>query len=356
MAKRVFILGAGFSKPAGMPLATELLPMLAARLKLDDMQDWLLGVCERLAWLNQDGEPKKSLSLNIEEVFHLANFDIEVHRLRHQLFPLSRNSMGSPWGDARSIEGWLSDLEYALHDVMFQSDSQADLEPVIRWADFVRDEDAVLTFNYDSLVERALDASGKQWSHGIEYGASGVPVFKLHGSIDWIVSHRNDPINGTDLLYEKQNADSVQQETTHVEVECVLRRCRNREQLTSWIKNRELQVVPSGLPPATVGIAGLGAYKPLHRIPGLGPVWVAGMREARCADQLIFVGFSMSDFDVMAQLQFAQMARSIKESASNQQVIVIDPYVECAVERYRRVFHDVETVRQAHESFDWSVI
>lgn len=26
---RVFILGAGFSKPAGMPLATEVLPMLA---------------------------------------------------------------------------------------------------------------------------------------------------------------------------------------------------------------------------------------------------------------------------------------------------------------------------------------
>ncbi len=47
--KRVFILGAGFSNPAGMPLATELLPLLLDKLQLSERRKWVDDLCRRLA-------------------------------------------------------------------------------------------------------------------------------------------------------------------------------------------------------------------------------------------------------------------------------------------------------------------
>lgn len=51
MLKRVFIFGAVSSKPAGMPLGTELLPLFDAELELVEYREWLRGMRERLGWL-----------------------------------------------------------------------------------------------------------------------------------------------------------------------------------------------------------------------------------------------------------------------------------------------------------------
>ena len=98
--KRVFILGAGFSKPAGMPLATELLDLILQKLQSEEMQpeemdQWLGGLRERLHWLSDSGQ--QSRPLNIEEVFHYAHFDVEVFRLKQQLSPIGRyDGPGTP--------------------------------------------------------------------------------------------------------------------------------------------------------------------------------------------------------------------------------------------------------------------
>ena len=103
-AKRAFILGAGFSKPAGMPLATELLPLLVPRLQLDEMRSWLDHLGQRLDWLSGTDRHAGSFNLNIEEVFHYAHFDMEVHRLRQHLSPVRRgDGPGTPWNMAESI-------------------------------------------------------------------------------------------------------------------------------------------------------------------------------------------------------------------------------------------------------------
>ena len=136
--KRVFILGAGFSKPAGMPLATELLPSLVQKLQLDEMRDWLEGMSQRLAWLNGSAHETDSFTLNIEQVFHYAHFDIEVHRLRQHLAPVGRvDGPGTSWNVAKSIEAWLSYLEDALRDVILEEEGRANLAPIVRWAETV---------------------------------------------------------------------------------------------------------------------------------------------------------------------------------------------------------------------------
>ena len=111
---RVFILGAGFSKPAGMPLATEVLPLLVEELQFDEMRTWLHGLRERLAWLSASEGQTDSFALNIEQVFHYAHFDVELHRLRQQLAPVGRaDGPETPWKQGESVEAWLSFLEEA---------------------------------------------------------------------------------------------------------------------------------------------------------------------------------------------------------------------------------------------------
>jgi len=356
--KRVFILGAGFSKPAGMPLATGLIELILQKLESQELQDnemqeWLDGMQERLEWLSGGGQRPRPL--NIEEVFHYANFDVEVFRLKQQGSPVGRyDGPGTPWNVAESITTWLGYLEDALRDVIFENEDRADFAPIKRWAKIVDAADSVVTFNYDTLVERALKEIGKTWNHGMGHEAdNGVPVFKLHGSIDWIVADRSENFHKLDLLFDKPNKNRTKQNTGHIEDDACLWRCRTREQQRNWISGRDLQ---SGSW-KSVGIAGLGAYKQLHQIPGLGHVWSHGMRALHEADVGIVVGFSMSDFDAMAQMQFAEVARKRWAESRPLPVIVIDPFAsEATKERFRRVFRTVDFVSTRHENLDWACL
>ena len=356
-SKRVFILGAGFSKPAGMPLATELLPLLSAKIGPSEMRDWLDGLAERLAWLSACDGQQGAFWMNIEQVFHYAHFDIEAHRLKQHLAPVGRgDGPGTPWNHAESIDAWLSQLEEALRDAILERDDAADLAPVTRWAEQLNEQDVVMTFNYDTLAERALAACGRPWNHGTgRAGDNGVPVFKLHGSIDWVVAHRVDQLSECDLLFDKENANRTRGNTEHIEDDCRLWRCRTRDQLRRWIGGRYLQWVPKDASARTVGIAGLGAFKELHQIPGLGCVWARGMTKLYEADVAVVIGFSMSDFDVMAQIQFAEVTRERKNEGRPLRVMVIDPFVDPGTkQRFRRVFSYVEFKERPHEEFDWS--
>lgn len=357
-AKRAFILGAGFSKPAGMPLATELLPSLTKKIELDDTRNWLEDMHQRLAWLGESDQQSSVFKLNIEQVFHYAHFDVEVHRIRQHLTSVGRqDGPDTPWNAAESISNWLSYLAGALCDVILECDNSADLTPIIRWAKKIEIGDSVVTFNYDALVERALSEVNKSWNHGLDDVQKNdeVTVCKLHGSIDWIVAHRSERFSKLNLLFEKANANRPHQNTGHVEDDYRLWRCRTREQLNDWISGRELQSISSGASPRTVGIAGLGPYKQLHQIPGLGLVWNRGMRAIYESDHVIIVGFSMSEYDAMAQMQFGGIARQRQDEGRPLTVTVIDPFVNKATqERFQRVFRSVNFVKTGHEIVDWT--
>jgi hypothetical protein len=358
MTRRAFIIGAGFSKPAGMPVATSLLPLLIGRLELEEMKDWLVDLQQRLAWL-ADKEPGQS-ELNIEEVFHHGHFDAEIHRLRQHVSTVGRiDGSGTPWNQAKAIDSWLSNLFDALKTEIFEGDEQANLEPIRRWAETVGEHDAILTFNYDTLAERALDAVGKRWNHATRCGADkGIPICKLHGSIDWIVADRRDSLTAQcDLLFDKVNLNRTEGPMGHVEEDFCLWRTKTRNQLRVWIEGGDVQLLPAGTIEREVGIAGLGTYKEVHRIPGLGRVWTDGMRRLFEADLALIVGFSMSEFDTMAKMQFAEVARARNCDGRPLPVVVIDPALTDEIQnRFYKVFRCVDFVKQKHEEFDWSSI
>ncbi len=95
----------------------------------------------------------------------------------------------------------------------------------------------------------------------------------------------------------------------------------------------------------------------MHQIPGLGHVWHKTMKKLFEADCAIIVGFSLSEFDAMAQMQFAEVARIRKAEGRPLNVIVVDPGLatnELAKNRFRRVFHEVEFVPESHDEIDWN--
>jgi hypothetical protein len=357
--KRVFILGAGFSKPAEMPLAHELLEPLSQELELhmlDDMRVWLHGLIKRLAWFSGGDPQTNSFNFNIEQVFHYAHFDSEVYLLQQHLCSVGRGDGQTPAETARSIKAWLSYLEDALVNVILQKQDQAKLQPITRWAEHLSPHDAALTFNYDTLVEQSLAGLRKPWNHGTARSSDAeIAVYKLHGSIDWIVAHRLDSPSHMDLLFDKQNSNRRNGNTGHIEDDYKLWRCGSPDQLRNWISGRYLQSVPNGASPRMVGIAGLGAYKQLHTIPGLGCVWAHGMQSLYQADIAVVVGFSMSDFDAMAQMQFAEIAQQRQKEDRPLSVLVIDPKIDkSGVERFSRVFRHVEFIKTGHEHVDWA--
>ena len=50
----------------------------------------------------------------------------------------------------------------------------------------------VVTFNWDILVEQAIEQSGGAWAYSIAASGSAVPIIKPHGSINWS-SHLQNP-------------------------------------------------------------------------------------------------------------------------------------------------------------------
>jgi hypothetical protein len=364
--KRVFILGAGFSKAAGMPLATDLLDAICEKLEPGkstdddrDIEEWLDGLRQRVAWLSERDQQTDGFRLGIEEVFHYARFDIEGHRLKQQLARVGRgDGPGTSWNVAESIECWLQHLERALRDVIFEKDEKADLAPITRWARAIGDDDSVMTFNYDTLAERAIVKAGKKWKHAMpQEGGDGIAVCKLHGSIDWIVAHRGQSLSNLNILYDKPNENRRERDTGHVEDDYRLWRCQTREQLKDWVEGRDLQLVPARAMTKKIGIAGLGTYKPLHEIPGLAFSWTRGMRSLYEADLGVVVGFSMSDFDTMAQMQFAEVASKRREEGRPLSVIVIDPSGDEAMKvRFRRVFRSVEFLQCCQQDVDWNCL
>ena len=306
-----------------------------------------------MAWLSRGDRQTGSPSLNIEEVFHYAPFDIEYFRLGQQFARVGRgDGPGTSWNMAEYVEAWLSQLEEALSDVIFEKDENAELTPITRWAENVGPEDSVVTFNYDTLVERALDGVGKVWNHAMPKEENlGIAVCKLLGSIDWIVAHRSDRLSKLVPLFEKTNENAKGKDTGNVEDDCLLWRCQPRDRLRKWISGRFVQ----GASPENVGIAGLGTYKQLHQIPGSVYPWSRGMDALYKADVGVVVGFSMSEFDAMAQMQFAGVARKRSEARRPLSIVVVDPSADAATEkRFRRVFETVRFERCRHEEFDWS--
>lgn len=188
---RIFILGAGFSRPAGLPLAHELWDEIRSRAEQrsgragrfsSDLDLYLQFRREC------DGVDLGRGEVDFEDF--LAFLDVE-----HHLGLAGSDTWSSSGNETQVI------VKHLIGQILLEQMPAADRLPDLYYG-FARQlepGDYVLTFNYDTILERALNHVEKpyrlfpnRYSEVGDFGGTvsnagrdEVVVLKLHGSIDW---------------------------------------------------------------------------------------------------------------------------------------------------------------------------
>lgn len=187
----VYILGAGFSRPAGLPLANELWPTIRRRAELatgragkhfkEDLHDYIdyKRAC--------DGEVLSPDNVQFEEF--LAFLDVE-----HYLGLRGSDTWSSDGNETQVL------IKTLIGEILTERTPAQDQIPDLHleFARLLKPQDVILTFNYDVLLERALDEAGVAYrlfpsrfnevgngSATVDNSRDEVVVLKMHGSVDW---------------------------------------------------------------------------------------------------------------------------------------------------------------------------
>lgn len=190
---RIIVLGAGFSRPAGLPLAGELFDEVRTRARRQYGES---NALERDLNYFTDYKRRCDGTLLLPEDIDYEEFlgflDVE-------------HALGFRGGDTITSEGNETQLivKTLIGSIIREKcpHSPAEIPDLyLQFAEQLMPSDWILTFNYDTLLESALAAIDKPFrlspnryktihpQHGygeLESSQEEVVVLKLHGSVDW---------------------------------------------------------------------------------------------------------------------------------------------------------------------------
>ena len=183
---RLFVLGAGFSKPAGLPLGNELLELVRESVKREYRHyDWEGPLEQEIQeWMYLYPDQK----VNLERVLAYS------HR-KHYLRLLGSDEYFDH--GSRSVVA----VRRSIQEILTRSTPRYTPSVYRAFAESLSPNDVVITFNYDTLVEQSLDDVAKPYSLTPEWwlkrdtpasGQQYVDLLKLHGSIDWYDRYYHD--------------------------------------------------------------------------------------------------------------------------------------------------------------------
>jgi hypothetical protein len=176
---RLFILGAGFSAAARIPMTAQLLGRA-----MEKFRDECLGIFKRV-----DGYVRTCFGLDGDPDYQALSLS-EVCTFLHYV-ELREYGGGERWNDAGSRENLA--LRHYLAKTVVELTPQGDAIPefYLRFARQLGPTDIVISFNWDCLLEAALDHIGARYSYTFDEGA--VRLAKLHGSVNWRLDAPSSP-------------------------------------------------------------------------------------------------------------------------------------------------------------------
>ncbi len=168
---RLFILGAGFSANAGIPLTDKLL-----KLTMSKFADECPGLYERV-----NNYAQTCFSTDGQLDYSKVNFSDFCTFLEYQ--ELREYGGGERWSDAGSREKLA--LKFYIAKTIDESTPRDENIPDIylRFAEQLHDRDIIINFNWDCLLEVALEKLGKEYTYNFE--KNKIKICKLHGSVNW---------------------------------------------------------------------------------------------------------------------------------------------------------------------------
>jgi len=355
-ARRVFILGAGFSKQAGMPLAADIALLILEqfcnhnRYEREEAIAWSSNIRDRLGWLYRQQNGVLT-SINFEMIFDLARLDIEKWLMDDQISNRTSAIRVKHCKIAEHIDAWLQELEETLQSVIWQKqrEAQLHLEAISNFTKILRPEDTILTFNYDTLVEDSLTTQQKPWSHGFACEQTGgTKILKMHGSINWLIKLKNEHhcLNDGTLLFSEDNRNYPNRSEFYELIRIPFDRMGEFVDRATWQETFY-----------EIGLAPLGMHKPLDYLPGSNEVWFNAKEAIENAEELCVVGFSFSSFDTQARLYFAGvMCERAKHENLPKMITIIDPDADSLLLNFRSVFGHytpISIYAQYAENVNW---
>ncbi|MCJ8321361.1 MAG: hypothetical protein MJK12_17110 [Colwellia sp.] len=173
-SSRTFILGAGFSASAGIPMIGTLLEQA-----MNTFKDEANGIFQRV---NNYARECFLVPENQDVCYSSVSFSELCTFLEY--IELKEFGGGERWTKNGSKEKL--NLRYYLAKTIILSTPEEDEIPQI-YLDFVEElheTDVVLSFNWDPLLERALNKVGKAYTYNFK-GKEAIKLSKLHGSVNW---------------------------------------------------------------------------------------------------------------------------------------------------------------------------
>lgn len=186
---RIFILGAGFSQPAGLPLGSDLYDLVRENLGksggLKGFEKDLESFCDYKQRCFGNGVGR--FSFDFEEFMEFLDF-------RHFLL-LEGSDTWSDEGNSTQLA-----VRCAIaQEIHRRTPAAKDIPDVyFKFVDSLESTDLVVTLNYDILLERCFDARGKKFrlfparfseigvtAKRIDSTKDETVILKIHGSVDW---------------------------------------------------------------------------------------------------------------------------------------------------------------------------
>lgn len=170
---RVFILGAGFSAAAGVPLTAALLDKTMKKFSAE-----CPGTFKRV-----DGYAKTSTE-NIDGEVDYSSVDFSDLCTFLEYIELREYGGGERWTNAGSREK-LALRFYLAKTIAEHTPSESDLPDLyVEFASQLHKRDIIISFNWDGLLEVALRKLGKPYTYN--FGKkNAIKLCKLHGSVNW---------------------------------------------------------------------------------------------------------------------------------------------------------------------------
>ena len=285
--KRVFILGSGFSASMGLPTLINLFK-------------------EVMEFPEREGRPDKK-NINTALDFLSPHFNVAISPPSYPPFEeflsLVIAAEDFPFFLKGTWESWRNSALRLLTDFMAAKSEQAEKAPLLhQFVDNLQYGDVIITFNWDTLIERALLAQSKKVNF-MSCDNRAISVLKLHGSLNWVDVPDDVTLKHPEAVCKLSDSDNVIYPPDY-------------KYYAVW---DVLDIPPLIVPP------GLSKRVIVNRV--FKEIWDEAFQSLSSAASVAFIGYSIPKDDIQARslLSLGWYTRTVNRTKEPIEYLLIDP-------------------------------
>ncbi len=283
--KRVFIIGSGFSASMGLPTLNGLFAKI-------------------MTFPERPGETDKR-NINTALDFLYPHFDVSITPPSYPPFEeflsLVIAAEDFPFFWKGTWQSWRNSALRLLTDFMADKSKEAENSSLLhKFVNNLNDGDAIITFNWDTLIERALLEQSKKMNFKARDNEA-ISIFKLHGSLNWVDIPEDLFLKYPESVYPLSDRVAYTPDYRYYDVWDVL--------------DSPPLIVPPGLSKRVV----------VNQI--FKDIWNEAFQSINSADNVTFIGYSIPRDDIQARslLSLGWYSRMHDATRDKIKYILIDP-------------------------------